>query len=92
MSNIQEKVVPSGQHYSGTNRIPNIKQFMDSLDSEKKRRDAQIDAQLLNRARPGDKPSGEVSEHTASEATGGKRRRIVTDPVTGKGMMSSQSG
>lgn len=81
MSNTQEKVVPSGQHYSGTNRIPNIKQFMDSLDNDKKHRDAQIDAQ---QKRQTGRPGGETSDHTVNDAISGKRRRVVTDPVTGR--------
>jgi hypothetical protein len=42
--NTQEQVYPSGQHYSARNKIPNIKQFVESLDAEKKARDAQIDS------------------------------------------------
>lgn len=95
MSNIQERVIPSGQHYSGTNRIPNIKQFMDSLDNEKKQRDAEIDAQLQKKqARQAQtqaqgqgqnqsSPGGETTDHTADDVSG-KRRRVVTDPVTGR--------
>ncbi|KIH93494.1 hypothetical protein SPBR_04042 [Sporothrix brasiliensis 5110] len=81
MSNTQEKIVPSGQHYSGANRIPNIKQFMDNLDQEKKQRDAQIDARL-QKQQPG-QPGGETVDHTANDVSG-KRRRVVTDPVTGR--------
>ncbi|KAL1900887.1 hypothetical protein Sste5346_001948 [Sporothrix stenoceras] len=88
MSNTQERIVPSGQHYSGNNRIPNIKQFMDSLDNEKKQRDAQIDAQQSqqqqkqHRLASANKQGGEVADHTENEVSG-KRRRVVTDPVTG---------
>ena len=34
--NTGDHVAPSGQHYSGTNRVPNIQQFMDQLDAEEK--------------------------------------------------------
>ncbi|CAK7232682.1 hypothetical protein SEUCBS140593_008343 [Sporothrix eucalyptigena] len=87
MTSTQEKVVPSGQHYSGTNRIPNIKQFIDSLDNEKKTRDAEIDARMQQRqqqqqAQQG--KDGEITEHTGYDAVKSKRQRVVTDPVTGK--------
>lgn len=39
-----ERVYPGGEPYSGRNRIPNIKQFVESLDRDKKRRDAQVEA------------------------------------------------
>ncbi|EPE07768.1 meiotically up-regulated protein [Ophiostoma piceae UAMH 11346] len=93
MANLQETVVPSGQHYSGNNRIPNIKQFIEGLDKDKKLRDAEIDAKMTGK--PGGsgsgsgtpkKPAGkdgEVSEHTAYDTSSGKNRRVVTDPVTG---------
>lgn len=78
--NQQETVVPSGQHYSGSNRIPNIKQFMERLDREKKDRDAQIDSDLKK-----NKKGGEAIDHkTTGGQKQGKNRRVVTDPVTGK--------
>ncbi len=73
----QEKVYPSGQHYSGQNRIPNIKQFMEGLDADKKTRDAKIDMQETNRK------SGEVKDHVQSQRHG-KNPREVRDPVTGQ--------
>ena len=73
--------MPSGQHYSGANRIPNIKQFMESLDKDKKNRDAQIDANLKKNKAAGT----EVKEHKEGQAPRhGKNRRTVRDPVTGK--------
>ncbi len=75
--------MPSGQHYSGTNRIPNIKQLMESLDKDKKQRDAEIDARLKSGAQTG-KLGGESTNHAAQQVRG-KNRRVVTDPVTGKG-------
>ncbi|KAH8899508.1 hypothetical protein GQ53DRAFT_313649 [Thozetella sp. PMI_491] len=73
----QEKVYPSGQHYSGKNRIPNIKQFMEGLDAEKKERDANIDLQMAN------KTGGEAKDHVQSRRQG-KNTREVRDPVTGQ--------
>lgn len=72
--------MPSGQHYSGNNRIPNIKQFMERLDREKKDRDAKIDSELKQSKQPG----GEVKAHQQDTRTRGKNRRTVRDPVTGK--------
>ncbi|KAL2195876.1 hypothetical protein P885DRAFT_61646 [Corynascus similis CBS 632.67] len=81
--NTDEKVYPSGQHYSGTNRIPNIKQFVESLDRQKKDRDAQIDAQQQGN----NDHHGEVRDHIPADqqrSKAGKNRRTVRDPTTGK--------
>jgi hypothetical protein len=79
--NTAEKVYPSaGQHYSGTNRVPNIKEFVESLDRQKKERDAQIDSQLQS-----NNIHGEARDHApAEQSKPGKNRRTVRDPVTGK--------
>jgi len=78
MSNVQDHVVPAGgQHYSGVNRVPNIKQFMESLDRDKKKRDAEIDNQTKDGNQTG------ATDHVDT-AKGGKNRRTVRDPVTGK--------
>lgn len=76
----QEHVVPSAQHYSGQNRIPNIKQFMEHLDRDKKQRDAQIDSQQQKTTQD----DGEVKAHQNAIQKQGKNRRTVRDPVTGK--------
>ncbi|KAG5938542.1 hypothetical protein E4U59_003698 [Claviceps monticola] len=79
--NVDEHTVPSGQHYSGRNRVPNIQQFMDQLDQEKKDRDAAIDADL----KANNKQHGhEVQDHKNAERTARKDLRTVRDPVTGK--------
>lgn len=75
---MQEQVFPGG-HYSGTNRVPNIKQFIERLDRDKKHRDAQIDAENTNDQ---GKTNGKAAE--AERAKSGKRRRTVRDPVTGR--------
>ncbi|KAK3943529.1 hypothetical protein QBC46DRAFT_281776 [Diplogelasinospora grovesii] len=78
--NNQEQVYPSGgQHYSGQNRVPNIKQFVESLDRDKKNRDAKLDQQQLA-ANTG---NGEAQPHVPTTHPG-KNRRVVRDPVTGK--------
>jgi hypothetical protein len=80
--NTQETVVPSGQHYSGTNRIPNIKQFMDSLDRDKKNRDDKIDAEQVAKTQAN---AAEAKDHQSASKRTGKHRRTVRDPVTGRG-------
>ncbi|KAK4157494.1 hypothetical protein C8A00DRAFT_29643 [Chaetomidium leptoderma] len=76
-----EKVYPPGQHYSGKNRVPNIKQFVESLDRQKRERDAQIDAKQQS----GNRHGGEAQDsEPASQRRPGKNRRTVRDPVTGK--------
>lgn len=81
----QETRVPGGQPYSGTNRIPNIKQFMERLDHEKKDRDAQIDAQMKQKqAQSKPNPDSDVKEHKDVQRRQGKNARTVRDPVTGK--------
>jgi hypothetical protein len=76
--NINEHVVPSGQHYSATNRVPNIQEFMQRLDAEKKQRDAEIDAELRRNKR---NPDVKVHRNELLEKKG---TRSVRDPVTGK--------
>lgn len=78
----QETVVPSGQHYSGRHRVPNIKQFMEQLDSEKKERDAAIDSQNPQQQQQNGRRA-EVKAHK-NESSNNKAYRTVRDPVTGK--------
>jgi hypothetical protein len=77
----QETVVPSGQHYSGTNRIPNIKQFMESLDKDKRTRDEKVEAQHQARLQAN---ATDVKDHQSANKKLGKNRRTVRDPVTGR--------
>jgi hypothetical protein len=73
-----EKRAPGG-HYSGKNPIPNIQRFIESLDADKKHRDAQLESQLK-----ANQFNGEVKEHTEGQPTGVKgTRKVVTDPTTG---------
>lgn len=74
----QQKMGPGG-HYSGTNPIPNIQRFVESLDADKKQRDAAIEQQ--SKARQKEK----VEDHKTGQPTGvSGTRRTATDPVTGK--------
>lgn len=76
-----QHVAPSGgQHYSALNKVPNIQQFMAQLDSEKKQRDEEIDAQLKKNK----KSSSEVTPHTNEARPKKEHARTVRDPVTGK--------
>lgn len=63
-------------HYSGFNRIPNIKEFAASLDKDKKARDAKIDEESK-----GKRQKGVTAHKDAPKKKGGGR--MVTDPVTG---------
>lgn len=66
-----------GGHYSGQNKVPNIKQFVESLDKDKKERDKQID----QRKTPGG--AAEVRPHK-NEKKDPSKGKTVTDPTTGK--------
>ncbi|KAI2632415.1 hypothetical protein GGR54DRAFT_34546 [Hypoxylon sp. NC1633] len=79
MASEQEHHYPGGGHYSGLNRIPNIKQFVAGLDKEKKERDARIDAQLK-----ANKNNKDVADHQDPPEVYKGTGRVVTDPVTGK--------
>ncbi|KAI1341950.1 C2 domain-containing protein [Xylariaceae sp. FL0016] len=78
MSAEQNHTAPGG-HYSGRNRIPNIKEFAASLDRDKKERDAKIDADLK-----ANKKNHGISEHQNAPPKNKNYGRVVTDPVTGK--------
>jgi hypothetical protein len=79
MSAEQEHHHPGGGHYSGLNRIPNIKEFAASLDRDKRERDARIDDELKKNTR-----NGGIKEHQAEKGHLAGHGRVVTDPVTGK--------
>jgi hypothetical protein len=76
--NVDSHAMPSGQHYSATNRVPNIQEFMQRLDSEKKQRDAEIDNELKRNKR---NPDVKIHRNELLEKKG---QRKVRDPVTGK--------
>lgn len=77
----------SGKPWSGNNPIPNIKQFVENLDKNKKERDQQIDADAKV---PNQSKNGEVHAHqNAPKQTGGK---TVLDPTTGKQVVIEDVG
>lgn len=73
MENETQQHKPGG-HYSGRNRIPNIHEFVASLDRDKRERDALIESGKI--------PDAGVTDH--KPAVKKPKGRIVTDPVTGK--------
>jgi hypothetical protein len=79
MSN-NHKTGPGG-HYSGNNPIPNIQRFVESLDADKKNRDAKINEQLKAKQSAG----SDVKDHKEGQPVGVVgTRKTVTDPTTGK--------
>ena len=85
MNGTDEQVYPSGQHYSGTNRVPNIKQFVEGLDRQKKDRDAQIDEQQKSKSHQQSSNNGasDIVPGASEQRKPGKNRRTVRDPITG---------
>lgn len=74
------KSAPGG-HYSGKNPIPNIQKFVESLDKDKKERDAKINEQAKSQPTS----SSEVKDHKSGQPTGVEgSRKTVTDPTTGR--------
>ena len=68
-----------GGHYSGANPIPNIQRFVESLDAEKRERDARIDEGI--RAK---QAQNNVTDHKARKPSATGTRKVVTDPTTGR--------
>ena len=78
MASQQHKSGPGG-HYSGSNPVPNIQRFVESLDKDKKDRDAKI-----NERAKGNKGSEAVDHTAAQRAEAEGSRKTVTDPTTGR--------
>jgi hypothetical protein len=79
MASNEHKKGPGG-HYSGSNPVPNIQKFIESMDRDKKNRDARIDAEMKVGTAGSD-----VKEHKNGQNVGVKgSRKMVTDPTTGK--------
>ena len=79
MSNHNKK--GPGGHYSATNPIPNIQEFVESLDKDKKERDAKLDEQMSTKQLN----SSEAEDHKPGQTKGiAGSRKVVTDPTTGK--------
>jgi hypothetical protein len=85
MSATQQK---SGKPWSGANRIPNIKEFVERLDKDKADRDKDIDAN-----QPDDQLTeynSEVQPHKNEKPK--KGGKSVTDPVTGNQVVIANVG
>ena len=76
----------SGKPWSGANPIPNIQQFVQNLDKDKKERDRQIDE--ANKNRP--QEVGKVKPHVNDTKHGAGR--TVRDPTTGKDIVIDDVG
>ncbi|WEW60798.1 hypothetical protein PRK78_006286 [Emydomyces testavorans] len=76
-----------GGYWSAENPIPTIQQFMESLDTDKKDRDKQIDeaagAQAQEQKHQERYQDTDASPHRPVPSVK-NRRRMVTDPTTGK--------
>lgn len=86
----QQQHAPGG-HYSGKNKIPNIKEFVTNLDKEKAERDKRIDEQAKKReaARNGQAPAQQDPNSDAREhqvVSGGIKdtQKQVRDPTSGR--------
>jgi len=77
MSNDHKK--GPGGHYSGANPIPNIQRFVESLDKDKKARDAKIEEQMKA-------GQSDVTAHKQGQQPSGVQgtQKTVTDPTTGR--------
>ncbi|RMZ84994.1 hypothetical protein DV738_g320, partial [Chaetothyriales sp. CBS 135597] len=73
----------SGKPWSGANKIPNINDFLASLDLDKARRDEEIDqAEQANQEQEQNLADDGVTDH--KNETKKRKGKTVTDPVTGK--------
>lgn len=86
--------IPTEGHYSGRHRVPNIRQFIESLDQEKKQRGKGIDEQNKLVAQQASLGGPDTRDHVDQETADGgmplRRKkpgtREVRDPVTGHGV------
>lgn len=76
----------SGKPWSAANPIPNIKQFVESLDKDKAERDRQIDVQ--NKA--AEQQNGAPVPHKNEPLS--KKGKTVTDPTTGNQVIVEDVG
>lgn len=77
----------SGKPWSGTNKIPTISQFIDSLDRDKKERDQQVAAGGTTATHV---KNEDVVAHKNQERM--KDLKSVSDPVTGGQVMIADVG
>ena len=77
----QEQHVPG--HYSGQNKIPDIKTFVQNLDKEKRTRDKDLDERRTAEQQRKSQGRGEATPHTPTKAGKEGTLKTVTDPTTG---------
>lgn len=78
----QEQRVPG--HYSGQNKVPDIKTFVQNLDKEKRNRDKELDERRKAEQQRKFHGGSEATPHTPTKAGKEGTRKTVTDPTTGK--------
>lgn len=92
-----QQTAPGG-HYSGSNKIPTIKEFMDKLDPGKSDRDRAADekraaaAAAVAKKSPKHATSGDATPHVQEPQTPSKAQPTVTDPTTGKQIVVENVG
>lgn len=83
----QQQHKPGG-HYSGANPVPTISKFLESLDKDKKARDAEIDQR---KAHPQDNSTSDATPHKTTPRPKDDSQQVVRDPVTGKDVVIENS-
>ena len=73
---------PAG-HWSGTNKIPTVGQFIQRLDKDKKERDKQVDEDAKARKAQQKLGGDDTQAHQNEVRQPGENQKTVTDPVTG---------
>ncbi len=82
MSNEHKK--GPGAHYSGANPVPNIQRFIESLDADKKQRDAK-NAEISGEQANQTVGPTELDSHKNVRPQGNVgTKKTVTDPTTGR--------
>lgn len=76
----QQQHTPGG-YYSGRNKVPNIQQFVENLDKDKRERDKHIEEERREKEAHA---RGEARPHKPQQYTVKESQKTVTDPVTGK--------
>jgi hypothetical protein len=75
----------SGKPWSGTNKIPNIQEFVSNLDKDKAKRDKDIDQQV-----GASNKQDKVTPHKNEKRE--EKGKTVTDPVTGRQVVIADVG
>ncbi|KAJ9649386.1 hypothetical protein H2199_000161 [Coniosporium tulheliwenetii] len=72
-----------GGHYSGHNKVPTVRKFLDNLDIDKKERDKQIEQELQQQRQQGVQDHSDVKTHKPKSKGIEGTQKTVTDPTTG---------